>query len=143
MVIDVEAFATVGVVGGTPKRVQLPDRDALALFLAELPEGTQVNIQITADQVAPPRVQQKRYWWAVVVPACARHFKTTPRQMSRDLLAERFGFEDSALQDLVPVKASLSWLSAEEMSGLIDWARDWAADRDIAIPVPDKDWRRR
>jgi len=143
MVIDVEAFAAVGVVSGKPKRVLLPDRDALALFLADLPEGTQVNISITADQVAPPRVQQKRYWWAVVVPTCAKHFQTTPRQMSRDLLAERFGFEWSALAQDVPVKASLSWLSADELSGLIDWARAWAADRDIDVPVPNKDWRKR
>ena len=144
MVIDVEAFAAVGVVGGRPKRVQLYDRDALALFLAELPEGTQVNIQITADQVAPPRVQQKRYWWAVVVPICAKHFLTTPRQMSRDLLSERFGFEESALQDLVPVKASLSWLTADEMSGLLEWVRGEFADaHDLEIPVPDKDWRKR
>lgn len=144
MVIDVESFTVAGVVTGTPKRVQLPDRDALALYLHDLPEGTQVNISITADQVEPPRVQQKRYWWAVVVPRCAKHFGTDNRRMSRDLLAECFGFEWSAFQQLVPVKASLSTLSADELSHAIEWVRGPFADaHDLEIPVPDKDWRKR
>jgi len=143
MVIDVKSVAVTGVVTGTPKRVQLPDRDALALYLHELPEGTQVNITITADQTEPPRVQQRRYWWSVVVPRCAEYFGTSDRQMSRDLLAERFGFEWGAFAQDVPVKPSLSWLNADEMSGLIDWVRDWAADRNLEIPVPDKNWRKR
>jgi hypothetical protein len=144
MVIDVESFAVAGVVvGGERKRVQLLDRDALALYLHDLPDGLCVNITITADTTTPPRVQQRRYWWGVVVPRLAKHFQTTDRQMSRDLLAERFGFEWGAFAQDVPTKPSLSWLTADEMSGLIEWAREWAFQHDIDIPVPDKDWRKR
>ncbi|HZD63205.1 MAG TPA: hypothetical protein VE200_10475 [Xanthobacteraceae bacterium] len=144
MVIDVESFAVAGVVvGGERKRVQLADRDALALYLHDLPEGTQVNISITADSTPPPRVQQRRYWWGVVMPICATHFQTTPRQMSRDLLSERFGFEWSAFGQDVPAKPSLSWLSADEMSALLEWVRGPFADaQGLEIPVPDKDWRK-
>jgi hypothetical protein len=139
---SLEAF-TVGAVL-IKGRVHVLDRDAYELRLADLPDGLCVEVTIAEAAARPgPRAQQTRYWWAIVVPICARRFQTTDRQMSRDLLCERFGFEDSALQDLVPVKASLSWLTADEMSGLIDWARDWAADREIDIPVPDKDWRKK
>lgn len=144
MVIDVESFAVAGVVvGGTRKRVQLLDRDAFALYLADLPEGLCLEITITADdRPSSPRRQQLRYWWAVVVPACAKYFGTTDRQMSRDLLSECFGFEHSVFDQLVPARASLSALSADEMSHLIEWVRE-ITGRTVEIPVPDKDWRRR
>jgi hypothetical protein len=146
MVIDVESFAVAGVVvGGERKRVQLLDRDAFALYLHELPDGLQVNVTITANDRPPgPRAQQLKFWWGAVVPCCAKHFGTTDRQMSRDLLSERFGFEHSVFDQLVPVKASLSTLSADELSGLIEWVRnEWAPGHGIEIPVPDKDWRKR
>ena len=145
MVIDVESFAVGGVVTGEPKRVQLLDRDAFELYLAELPEGLCVNVIVTPDDTPPgPREQQRRYWWAAVVPCCAKHFGTTDRQMSRDLLSERFGFEHSVFDQLVPVKPSLSALTADEVSGLLEWVRGEFADaHDLEIPVPDKDWRTR
>lgn len=145
MVIDVDSFSVAGViVGGERRRIQLLDRDALALYLHELPDGLCVNVTVTADdQPPPPRVQQRRYWWGVVVPRCATHFGTTDRQMSRDLLGECFGYEYGALQELVPIKASLSWLSADELSHAIDWVRERAMAWGLDIPVPDKEWRKR
>jgi len=126
-------------------RVHVLDKDVFDLRLAELADGLCVDVTIATDDSRPSaRPQQLRYWWAVVVPICARHFNTTDRQMSRDLLSERFGFEWSAFQQLVPVKASLSTLSADEMSGLLEWVRAEFADaHDLEIPVPDKDWRRK
>jgi hypothetical protein len=140
---DLDTF-TVGAVI-IKGRVHVLERDAFDLRLAELADGLCVDVTIASDDATPsPRAQQKRYWWAVVVPICARHFQTTDRQMSRDLLSEHFGFEWSVFEQLVPVKASLSTVSADEMSALLEWVRGPFADKyELEIPVPDKDWRRR
>lgn len=141
MVLDAFTVGAVVIKG----RVHVLDRDVFDLRLAEFPDGLCLDLTLASDDGKPSaRQQQLRFWWAVVVPICARHFNTSDRQMSRDLLSERFGFEWSAFQQLVPVKASLSTLSADEMSGLLEWVRgEFAEAHDLAIPVPDKDWRKR
>jgi hypothetical protein len=133
MVLD--AFTVGGVV--TRGRIQVLDRDAYQLALDELPEGLCVDITIAADTHEPPRVQQRRYWHGVIVPLLAKRFRTTPRQMSRDLLAAHFGLERGAFDQPVPFKPSLSWLTVEDMSNLIDWAIEQGrATWKVEIPPP-------
>lgn len=140
MVLDAFTVGAVVLKG----RVHVLERDVFALRLAELADGLCVDVTIATDDRRPSaRVQQKRYWWAVVVPACAKHFGTSDRQMSRDLLSECFGFEHSVFDQLVPVKASLSALSADDLSHAIEWVRDRAMAWELEVPVPDKDWRAR
>jgi len=140
MVLDAFTVGAVVVQG----KVHLLERDVFDLRVAEFPDGLCVDLTIASDDGRPSvRQQQLRYWWAVVVPACATHFGTSDRQMSRDLLSECFGFEHSVFDQLVPVKASLSTLSADEMSHAIEWVRERAMAWELDIPVPDKDWRTR
>lgn len=139
MVLD--AFTIGGVVHGG--RIELVDRDAYQLAVAELPEGLCVDVTIASDDAVPsPSERQRAYWWGVVVPPLAQYFGTKPREVTRDVLGEVFGYERNPLDKWVPVKASLSWLTADEMSRLIDWTITWA--RTVAlieIPAPEKEWR--
>jgi hypothetical protein len=137
----VDAF-TVGavVVGDDKRRLQLADRAAYDWYLAELPPGLCVDITVsTDDRVPPPRDRQRAYWYGVVVPPLARYLGTSDRQATRDLLGECFGLERNALDRWMPRKASISWLSAEEMSTFLDWAIAWGRTvAQVEIPMPEK-----
>jgi hypothetical protein len=125
-------------------RLQLTDPDEYRMRVAELPEGLCVEVTVTAESEHRPKTdQQRKYFHAVPVPLCADECGNTERQMSRDLMAECFGYEMNRFGKMVPIETSFAALTVEKAKELIDWVIDWAPrELGVVVPPPDKDWRK-
>jgi hypothetical protein len=138
-----EAAATVADVRGR-RRLVFDDEADYRRAIGQMAAGLRLTVRIEEEQDARPKSDKQRgYWFAVPVPLCADHCGNTDKQMSRDMMAECFGYEVNRFGKQVPIESSFAALTVTKAKELIDWMLDWAPrELGVIVPPPDKDWKK-
>lgn len=126
------------------RRLVFDDEADYRRAIGELAVGLRVTVSVGEEQDGRPKSDKQRgYWFAVPVPLCADHCGSTDKQMSRDMMAECFGYEQNRFGKLVPIESSFAALTVTKAKELIDWMLDWAPrELGVIVPPPDKDWKK-
>lgn len=84
-------------------------------------------------------LDQNAYLHAVPFPILAEYFGCSVEDVKYDLMGEKWGWKESAMDPnrMIPVKPSTSSMTREECSEFIDWLIPWAMEKfNVLIPLP-------
>lgn len=83
--------------------------------------------------------RQKRYLHTVPIPILADYFGEDHETTKLLILGSKFGWRETRDGHRVPVKPSITALTVEETSDLIEWLPPWALlEFGVDVPLPKK-----
>src|SRR6476660_6385940 len=84
---------------------------------------------------------QNAYLHAAPFPILAEYFGCSVEDVKYDLMGEKWGWKESAMDPnrMIPVKPSTSSMTVAECNEFIDWLIAWAMEKfNVAIPLPNE-----
>lgn len=97
-------------------------------------------VVVRVEQPASKRsLDQNAYLHAVPFPILADYFGCSVEDVKYDLMGEKWGWKESAVDPnrMVPVKPSTSSMTRDECSEFIEWLCAWSMTKfNVAIPLP-------
>lgn len=117
--------------------MRIPQRDILDGLIHGLDDGL-YSFELRHEKAETSYRQMQKYWHAVPVEICRKHFGLQHDPMHYDLLGECWGHMDGAFGRRIPIVASSSKLKRDQWQQMIDWVLDWGpSEYQLVIPEPD------